>query len=88
MPAMKVRRRPSRSPARAPSRSRPPNVEGVGADHPGQARGAEAERALDVGERDVHDRRVQDDHQLGDEDDGEDERRGGWCRAPRGSEGR
>ena len=47
--------------------------QGVGVDHPFQAGAGEAERALDVGQRDVHDRRVQHHHQLrgGDDDQGE-----------------
>ena len=35
----------------------------VGVDDPGQARLAEAEVALDGGQGDVHDRRVEDDHE-------------------------
>ncbi len=40
-------------------------------DHPGEVRLAEAEIGLDRGQRDVHDRDVEDDHQLGEADDGE-----------------
>ena len=47
--------------------------QGVGVDHPLQAGAGEPERALDVGQRDVHDRGVQYHHQLrgGDDDQGE-----------------
>ena len=38
--------------------------QGVGVEHPGQAGVGEAQRALDVRQRDVHDGRVQHDHQL------------------------
>lgn len=45
--------------------------EGVGTDHPGEVGGGEAERRLDVGQRDGHDRRVEYDHELARRDDGE-----------------
>ena len=56
----------------------------VGADDPLQPLGGEAEVGLDVGKRDVHDRHVEDDHELGQREDGE----GGptaasHCTAPR-----
>ncbi|MFI5866268.1 hypothetical protein [Streptomyces sp. NPDC051546] len=38
--------------------------ERVGADHPGQVGGGDGQVGLDVRERDVHDRRVEDDHEL------------------------
>ena len=47
--------------------------QGVGVDDPGQAGRGEAEGGLDVGQRDVHDRRVEHDHQLAGQDEGEDE---------------
>src|SRR5262249_379691 len=43
--------------------------ERVRVDHPLEARLAEAEPALDVGQRDIHDRRVEDDHELRQADD-------------------
>src|SRR4051794_19448959 len=43
----------------------------VGADDPLQPRGGEAEVRLDVGKRDVHDRHVEDDHELGQGEDRE-----------------
>ena len=48
-----------------PSRQQEQPAEGdqVGVDDPGQARLREAEVLLDRGQRDVHDRRVEDDHQ-------------------------
>jgi hypothetical protein len=45
--------------------------EGVGADHPGQVGGAEFEGVLNVRERDVHNRRVEDHHELAGRDDRE-----------------
>ncbi len=47
----------------------PAEGEGVGVEHPRQRRRAEAEVGVDAGEGDVHDRRVEHQHQLGDEDD-------------------
>ena len=46
--------------------------QGVGGDDPLAAVVGEAERLLGGRQRDVHDRRVEDDHQLGDAEDGED----------------
>src|SRR5262249_14641345 len=43
--------------------------ERVRVDHPLEACLAETERALDVGQRDVHDRRVENDHELREADD-------------------
>ena len=43
--------------------------EGVGVEHPGQPGRAEVEGVVDVRQRDVHDGRVEDQHQLGHEDD-------------------
>ena len=43
----------------------------VGGDDPLEAAAAEAERLLDVRQRDVHDRRVEHDHQLRRRDDGQ-----------------
>lgn len=45
--------------------------ERVGAQYPGEVGGAEVEGGLDMRERDVHDRRVEDDHELACGDDGE-----------------
>ena len=50
--------------------------QGVGVDHPRQVGGGEVQRGLDVGQGDVHDRRVEHDHQLAGQDQGEDE--AGW----------
>ena len=63
-PARNSRRRPNRSPARPPSSRKPPNDERVAVDHPLQVRGAEAEVGLDRRQRDVHDGRVEHDHEL------------------------
>ena len=64
-PNMNTRRRPSRSAARPPRRSRPGERQRVGADDPLQALLREAEVALDRRQRDGHDRRVEDDHEEG-----------------------
>ena len=53
----------------------PTEGERVGVDHPGQRRGAEVEGRLDVRQRDVHDRRVEHEHELGGEDRGHDQPR-------------
>jgi len=45
--------------------------QGVGVLHPGQAGRAEVESVLDLGHCDVHHGRIQDHHQLGDQDDRE-----------------
>ena len=71
MPTTNMRRRPSRSPARAPRSSRPPKVERVRVLHPREPRRREAERVLDVGQRGDDDRDVEDDHQVAGEDDRE-----------------
>ena len=47
--------------------------ERVGVDDPLEAVGGEAEIGLDGGQRDVHDRDVEDDHELRDGEDGEGE---------------
>ena len=44
---------------------------GEGAQHPGEGGRAEAQIGVDLGERDVHDRRVEDEHQLRAQDDGD-----------------
>jgi hypothetical protein len=49
-----------------------PEGERIAVDDPLQALGAEPERALDRRQRDVHDRRVEHDHELGKTDDDED----------------
>ena len=46
--------------------------QGVGVDHPLEVRRVEAEVGADRGQRDVHDRRVQHDHELRDGEHGED----------------
>lgn len=56
--------------------------EGIGVLHPGQTGRAEVERVLDLRHRDVHHGAVEDDHQLGDQDDCED-----YSRPPRGRAG-
>ena len=43
--------------------------EGEGVQHPGEGSRAEAQVGVDLGERDVHDRRVEDEHQLRDQHD-------------------
>jgi hypothetical protein len=47
--------------------------ERIAVDHPLQVRGAEPEVGLDRRQRDVHHRRVEDDHELREADDDEDE---------------
>ena len=47
--------------------------EGVGVDDPLQAAVGEVEIGLDRGQRDVHDRRVEDDHELGETNEDEDD---------------
>ena len=54
----------------------------VGVDDPLQLGGRHVEIALDRGQRDVHDRRVQDDHELRDADEDEDEPRDWTSRSP------
>jgi len=51
----------------------PTKDEGVGVQHPRQTGRGEAERPMDVRQRDVHDRRIEHDHQLRSRDDGESE---------------
>ena len=46
--------------------------QGVGGHHPLEAGGAEVEVVLDGGQGDVHDRHVEDDHELGQADHDED----------------
>ena len=48
----------------AAEQEEPAEHEGVGADHPLEVALGEAEVDLDGGERDVHDRDVEDDHEL------------------------
>ena len=55
----------------AAEQQQPAEGEGVGVEHPGEAGGREPEVGLDVRERDVHDGRVEHEHELGDEDDAE-----------------
>ncbi len=43
----------------------------VGGDHPLQVRLGKVKIGLDRGERDVHDRHIEDDHELGRDDQGE-----------------
>ena len=82
MPTTNTWRRPSRSPIRAPSSSRPPKVERVDVLDPGEAGGGEAEVGADVGQRGDHHRGVEDDHQVAAEDDREHHRRVGGPRGP------
>lgn len=49
----------------------PAEGDGVGVEHPGQALGGEAERVVDLGERDVHDGDVEDQHELAEQQGGE-----------------
>ena len=77
MPSRKVRRRPSRSPARAPRSRSAAEGEQVGVEHPGELAPGEAEALLDVGQGDVDDGGVEDDHELGREDDEQEHRRAG-----------
>ena len=71
-PAMKIRRRPIRSPSRAPSSSRPPKTSDVGVLHPGQPGGREPQAGLDRRQAGEHDRVVEQDQEVADQDDGED----------------
>jgi hypothetical protein len=64
-----------------------PEGEGVGVEHPGQARAREPERRLDLRQGDVHDRRVEHDHELAGEDGGKDEAGPGRRGAVDGREG-
>ena len=72
-PARNSRRRPKRSAARPPSSRNPPNTQRVGVDDPLQRAGREVQVGLQRGQGDVHDRRVEDDHELAEADDGEHE---------------
>ena len=58
-----------------PQEQEAPEGQDVGVDHPGEPTGGEAEAVLNVGQGHVHDRRVQHDHQLGREDDEEEDAR-------------
>ena len=57
----------------AAEQEKPAKDKRVRIDDPLQARGGEMEVALDRRQRHVHDRRVQDDHELGDANDHQDE---------------
>ncbi len=70
-PIRKSRFRPRRSPMRPPSRRKPAKTSVYALIDPLQARLAEAERRLDVRQRDVHDRRIENDHELREADDHE-----------------
>ena len=72
-PVTKTRLRPKRSPSRPPSSSRLPNDERVRGDDPLARLVGEAQRLLGGWQRDVHDRRVEHDHQLRDADEREDQ---------------
>ena len=52
-----------------PEEQEPAEGERVGVEDPREGRGAEGEVGVDARERDVHDRGVEHDHQLGDQDD-------------------
>ena len=84
MPSRNVRRRPRRSPARAPSNKQPAEGEDVAVQHPGQAGAGEAQAPLDVRQGNVHNRGVEDDHELGCKND-EQEHRGVYKTTPDGS---
>src|SRR3954466_6715607 len=62
-PTRKTCLRPTRSPIWPARRKHAAEGDEVGVDHPGEARLREAEVGLDRGQRDVHDRLVEDDHQ-------------------------
>ena len=62
-PMRKIRRWPIRSPSRPGEQQQAAEGDQVGVDDPGEVALREAEVVLDRGQRDVHDRRVEDDHQ-------------------------
>jgi hypothetical protein len=70
---MNSRCRPSRSEARPPSSRKPAEEQGVDVHDPLQPERREVEVRLDRWQRDVHDRRVEHDHELRDADENEDE---------------
>ncbi len=70
-PAMNIRRRPSRSASAAAEQQEAAEDERVGADHPLEVLLREAEVDLDRRQGDVHDRDVEDDHELHDAQDRE-----------------
>jgi hypothetical protein len=55
----------------APQQQQPAECQGVGVDDPGEIGGGKAQPALDVWQGDVHDRPVQDEHQLAGDDHGQ-----------------
>jgi len=74
--------------AEAPTQEQQPaEGEGVRVEHPGEARGREPEIGLDVRQRDVHDGRVEHEHELGDEDDAEADGAASGGSLPRGALG-
>ena len=72
-PTTNVRLRPKRSPIRPPSSSRLPKASAYAVIDPLTAVVGEAEVGLGRRQRDVHDRRVEDDHQLGEAEHREDQ---------------
>ena len=72
-PARKTRLRPIRSPARPPRSRKPPKIERVRVDHPLQVRLRHVQVRLDRRQRDVHHRRVENDHELREADEAENE---------------
>ena len=68
-PRRKVRRRPRRSPERAPEQEQTTEGQEVGVEDPGEPGPREMEAVLDVGQRHVDDRRVQNHHELSGQDD-------------------
>ena len=71
-PISSVVRRPNRSDSLPPSSSRLPKLSEYAGDDPLPVGGAEVQGLLRAGQRDVHDRGVQHDHQLREQQDRED----------------
>ena len=72
-PIRKSRFRPSRSPARPPSRRKPAKTSVYALMIHCRLASLKPSASLDVRQRDVHDRRVEDDHELREADDHEDD---------------
>src|SRR6266508_3773316 len=70
-PTMKSQRLPRRSPTRPPREQKAAERERVAADDPLEVLGGEIEVCLNRRKCDVHDRDVENDHQVGDSEDGE-----------------
>ena len=71
MPTRNSRRWPKRSPSRPPSSRKPPKVSRYALTTQASDVCGEAEVVADRGQRDVHDRRVEDDHQVAEAEDEE-----------------